>query len=352
MKFSQFGNKIAVSLGFSSLHDMDREDADMDLCWGNGFDNARVNQLFDEVVFGNVVNMDADQLVYYFCLTDEGSKKLIECTKTFGGADKIANALIRGLDYRLTYSGVVNGLGNRLSLDEKQGAPSAKVDKILGTFHALVDGEDIPYSQFEKPTYLTDIRFWEIITRPCPDFASVLRGLDAMELSAARFFIESKTGPFIDKVSMAKWSFPGYIHTTMKIPEQIAVYQFLAAHIGERQAFLKIVDPKTLEDSVSPFIKQLSQSESLDHWKKIFLVQDCVEFFTTVSDRAVPTLIQDMLASSISQRKSDIEQLATLKKSAVTRLVSRGCVSDKTAMLLAGKNNRLKGKILEDSLGM
>ena len=180
----------------------------------------------------------------------------------------------------------------------------------------------------------------------------MLRGLDAKQLGAARYFIESKTGPFMDKTTMVKWSFPGYIHTTMKIPGQLEVYRFLASHIGEREAFLKIVDPNTFGDTVSPLIKQLAQTESLDHWRQVFRIRNCTEFLTTTSDRATPTFVQDLLASSITQEQSDVSQLSDLKKSVVSRLVSRGCVSDKTAMLLAGKNNRLKGRILEDSLGM
>ena len=352
VKFSQFGNKVAYSLGFSSLHEMDRSGADMDLCWGNGFDNDRVSQLFDQIVYSGVVHQDADQLVYFLCLTNEGSKRLIEHTKTFGGADRIANSLIRGLDYRLTFGGLMQSVGSSIASCGEEISSAARVSKTLDTFSSLVDRETIPYSTFEKPNYITSLRFWEIITRSCPDLPSVLRGLDAKQLGAARYFIESKTGPFMDKTTMVKWSFPGYIHTTMKIPGQLEVYRFLASHIGEREAFLKIVDPNTFGDTVSPLIKQLAQTESLDHWRQVFRIRNCTEFLTTTSDRATPTFVQDLLASSITQEQSDVSQLSDLKKSVVSRLVSRGCVSDKTAMLLAGKNNRLKGRILEDSLGM
>lgn len=339
MKYSQFSNKVAVGLGFTSLHDMDKSDADLDLCWGNGFDSDRVFQLFSEVVFGNVVDRDADQLTYYFCQTSEGFKKMLELVKTFGGAEGIANSLIRGLDYRLFNAST--------EVDR-----TAKIHRCFLALSSITDGEVIPFTNYEKPNYITDPGIWGIIADQARDVPEILRCLTAEQLGAARYFIESKTGSFIDELSMESWTFPGYIHTKMQIPQQIEIFRFVSTHLGEREAFVKLVDPNTFGDSVSPFIKELAKSGDLRHWKEVFRIADCAEFLNNNTNRAIPTFIQDLVASSISSSRSDIEQLQGLKKSALTRLVSRGCMNDKSAMLMAGNNKRLKGKILENSLGM
>jgi hypothetical protein len=338
MIFSKFSNKVAAGHGFSSLQVMDQSVADMEICWGNGFENEHVIKVFDEIVYTNdVVNRDADELVYYLYQTDEGAKRLTARSKTFGGADKLANSLIRVFD------GILSPMDGKTS--------SKKMDRFINSVSGLVDGQEIPFEIFKKPNYITDVRFWSIITQNI-DIAHVLKCLEAKKMGAARYFIESKTGPFLDSDSMEKWRYPQYIHATMEIPEQIRFFKFLASHIGERLAFIKIVDRNTSNEPVSPLIRRLAQLGDLSHWKQVFFIEDCAEFFNAPSSRVTPMFVSDLLASSVSARPEDIEQLSGLSKSTLERMIDRRAICDKAAMLLAGKSRKLRGMIIDRALGM
>lgn len=339
MQYSQYDGKVAKSFGFSTLHNMDRSNFDMDVCWAkNGFTHDKAIQLFSAIAFADTKGRDSDELLYYMCATQEGAKKLISYGKSFGQIEHLANALIRGLDYRL-------------QIADDQGC-QLKIDRVVRVICDLVHGENIPYSAFHKTDYITNLEYWKAITQSCQGIHEVLNRIDAPGLSAARYFIESQIGAIAGPEVMKKWNYPGYFHTGMSHVQRLFVYEKIAECIGDRQALINLASPGDFDKRVTLFHHTIGKSKSLDQWKGIFRINDIFEYFSTIPDQPTPCLIYDVIASSISASDPDFEKLKELNVNVRARMIIRGNVDDHTALAIAGKNPRLKGLVLEDALGI
>jgi hypothetical protein len=339
MKYFELGCKVSNKLGFSTLGQMDDSNFDMDLCWGNGFENDKLTTLLQDVSVKGKDDRDAFNLLYFMALTTEGSKRIVEYCKTFGGNHRIANALIKGIDAQY-------GSGN---YDQPE---TLKTKKIFDTLESLLEGEGIPYVNIHKPSYITNVRFWKIITKSCSDMAEVINGLSPYDICAARVFIESVEGRFVSKEAMERWTYPGYVDSNLQDDDTIEWFQFLIRQIGERQAVLKFVGYRHTRHVADPIVKSLGSSKSLDHWKAVFRICDLNDFFNSSVSGNPQINLYDLLASSIKNTPHDLAQISRLKKSTVREMISRESIDTKLGLSIADKNNTLKGMILSDGMGL
>lgn len=339
MKYFEFGCKVSEKLGFTTLSKMDDSDLDMDLCWGNGFDNDKLTTLLQDVSVKAKDDRDANSLLYYMALTTEGSKRIVEYCKTFGGNLLVANALIQGTDAQLR-SG---------DYDQPE---TLKTQMIFDTLESLLEGEGIPYVNIHKPSYITNIRFWKIITKTCTDMAEVINGLAPYDICAARVFIESMEGRFVSKEAMKHWTYPGYVDSSLQGDDTNEWLRFLTKQIGERQAVLKFVGSRHARHVADPVVKSLGSSKSLDHWKAVFRISDLNDFFNSSVSGNTQINLYDLLASSIKNTPQDLVHISQLKKSTVREMISRESIDAKLGLSIAGKDNKLKGFILSDGMGL
>ena len=338
MKYFEQGNKAAAHHGFSSLSDMTKTGFDMNLCWGKGFNHESLTKLL-QAITGKPEDRDADKLLFYISLTQEGSKRIASYAKTFGHAGDLVNSLIRGMDLTKT-------------IGEKPSAADPDMNQAFDTLESLLDGENIPYINIHKPSYITHSRFWEIVTKPCRDMKEVLKGLRGWDMSASRFFIEEKLGSFVPQDSMEAWSYPGYLGSRSKPSEQLEVFNFLAEHIGHREAFISVSGSIDSSSGASDFVRALAKSNDVGHWKSIFKIDNLAEFLNTPPKGTIQNSIHDLMACSICPGITDIEGLKGVKNSVFLEMIVRGCLAERDAVILAGSNLRLKGKIAEYGLGM
>lgn len=337
MKYFQFNQKVAGNFGFNTLGAMERENFDFNLCWGNGFDQEKSMQLFNALINNSTNDKDADELLYFLCLSHEGENSLRNFCKTFGSEREIVNALIRALDHRFTGAG-----------EEFKRSPNPS--KVVSIISDIVRENEIPYETIRKTSYVTDLKYWESITAHGTSIKSILRGMPAYKLSAARFFIESKIGKFAENEDMKNWNHPGYFETSMSLEGKLRVFSNLSIHIGVRQAIINLTEFS--DQQASHFAKAIAKTKTLEEWKSVFHIPDIIVFFNAKPGDTRQSFIYDVVASSISSAQYDVEQLKKLKPSTIANLISRGCVEGKNAVLLAGKNAKLKGYALESSLGM
>lgn len=339
MKYHDISCKVSSKLGFSTLYEMSESEFDMDLCWGNGFNHEKLAQLLQKITLDSEDDIAAHNLLYYMSVTTEGSQSIVDYCKTFGGSPLAINALIKGMD-RIP------------STRPNSSIKELRLSRVLDAIEGLLDGEEIPFVNIHKPNFITDLRFWQIITQSCKDEAEVMRGLSGQEFSAARLHIASKVGQFADDQVMKAWSFPGYLATAMRPADQVEFFSFLSEHIGERLAFSKIANALFESETVSTFVKSVASTNSMNHWKNTFRIRDCGEFFNSPVKGRFQTALYDLMASSISANPEDTALLTKVKKTAISSMIARGTLSHKPALVMAGKSNRIKGEIVSDGLGI